>query len=46
MTIGAQCGALIFIWQRVNESARSVQQSGSLWVQGFLHCDCVELADG
>ena len=40
-TIGAQCGALICIWQSVNESARSVQHGRSLWVQGYLHCNCV-----
>ena len=44
-TIGAQCGALIFLWQRFYKSARSVQLGRSPWVQGFLLLGCVELVD-
>ena len=35
VTTGTQCGVLIFMCQC--ESARSIQHSGSLWVQGCLH---------
>ena len=43
VTIGTQCGASMFMCQ--GESARSTQHSGSLWVQGCLQWNYVELPD-
>ena len=43
VTTGTQCGALIFMHQWM--SARSIQHSGSLWVQGCLHRNHVQLTD-